>query len=62
MCAADQLLTIGAYLFHIVRSILFQVDWPSDLEVGLAIQVCGLDEAHLQNYSTTAASHSTWVI
>lgn len=37
----------ASYLFDVVWSILFQIYRPSDLEVGLTIQVGGLDEADL---------------
>ena len=36
------------YLFDIVWSVLFQIYRPPDLQVGLTIQIGGLDETDLQ--------------
>lgn len=50
---------LARYLFNVVWSILFQIHRPSDLEVGLTIQVGGLDEAdlHSNKQNSHASSH-----
>lgn len=45
------------YLFDVVWSVLFQVYRPPDLQVGLPIQVGGLNEADLQ--SSKQSSHAS---
>ena len=38
------------YLIDVFRSVTLEINRAPDLEVGLTIQVCGLDEADLQPF------------
>ena len=44
----------STHLIDVFGGILLQVHRPPDLQVGLTIQVGGLDEAHLQRDSITS--------
>ena len=50
---------MGAYLVEVVRSIALEVHGAPDLEVGLTIQIGGLDEADLQNTPGLATNRMT---
>ena len=49
----------STYLIDVFRRILLQVHRPPDLQIGLTIQVGGLDEAHLQRDSITTDCDGT---
>jgi len=49
------------HLIDVLRRILFKIHGPPDFEVGLSVQVGGLDKAHLHTHPSHVTLHNKTV-